>query len=113
MPAHADPLITILAENERLVVLEHELMIGFGFLLRERAERPIIENVAILQDFDERRAAVLEGPADQVLQMFGLDVDAAGDEGAVGTESDRHRVERMIGRAEWRRFGDLAQLRSR
>ena len=67
------------------------------------AETPVVEDVAVLEDLDERRTLVLVGPAQDLVQVLGLDVDAAGDERGLRAEGQRDRVEGMVEgtRAGW------------
>ena len=48
-------------EEQRLPVLHVDLCVRRDVLRREGIERPIVENHAVLEHFDERRAAVRAG----------------------------------------------------
>ena len=91
---HADALVAVLAEDQRLAVLEQELIVGLAVLVGDVREGAVVEDVAVLQDLDERGAAVLVGAANHLLQVLGLDVDAARDEGGLGAERHGDRVKR-------------------
>ena len=98
-PVHADAAVAVLAEDERLAILEHELMVGLDSLVADFLESVIVEDVAILKDLDKRSAAICVGALEHFAEMFLLDVDRAGDERRIRTKRDRHRIEREINRA--------------
>ena len=74
------PAIAIAAEDHGPAVLEHQRVVALARLVGEVVERAVVEDVAVLEDLDERRAAVGVRAPQDLLQMLGLDVDAAGDE---------------------------------
>ena len=53
-----------------------------------------LEDVAVLVDLDERRALVLGGAGDRLLQVLRIDVHGAGHERGVRAERERQRIER-------------------
>ena len=73
--------------------------------------RPVVEDVAVLEDLDEDRAVVAAGPVDHVLDVVGLGIDRAGDEARLGGQGDHQRVDRVVDRPERRRLRLLAELR--
>ncbi len=64
LAVQADALVAVLAEDQRLAVLEDERAcrpcVSFSVSVGEGA---VVEDVAVLEDLDERRAAVLRGRA--------------------------------------------------
>ena len=109
--AQADALVAALAEDERLAVLEDE-----------RACRPCValsvtsSKAPSLKTLQFWRISTNDAPRcswarrSDLLQVLGLDVDAARDEARLGAERERDRVERMVDGAERRRLGHLADL---
>jgi hypothetical protein len=69
------PLSRAFAEDQRLAVLENERVLGLAILLREVAERAVVEDVAVLEDLDERAALVRVRALHDLLQVLRLDVD--------------------------------------
>ena len=106
-----DAPVSVATEDERLAVLEHQRVVGLGGLVGDVAEGAVVEDVAVLEDLDEGRPFVGVCALDDLLQVLGLDVDAAGDEAGLGAERQRDRIERMVDRALRRRLGHLADLR--
>jgi hypothetical protein len=79
----------------------------------DRVEGAVVEDVAVLVDLDERRALVLVGPAQDLLQVLPVEVVGAGDEAGLRPERQAERVERVVERAERRGLRDLADLARR
>ena len=100
------------AEADRLAVLEADL-VRLAALAANRVEGAVVEDVAVLVDLDEGRALVFGGRPQGRGDVLLLDVDRAGDEGGLGAERQRGRVEGMVLGAERRRLGDLALLAGR
>src|SRR5215472_3784013 len=73
-PVHADAHVAILAEDERLAVLEHELMLGLEALVTDVVEGAVVEDVAVLQNLDERGAAMRVRPLEHLAEMLLLDI---------------------------------------
>ena len=88
-PVEADALVAVLAEDHRLAVLEDEHPVLADLAVGEVAPRAVVEDVAVLEDLDERRALVAAGPLERVLEVLGVGVDRAGDERRLGGEGDR------------------------
>ena len=78
---HAYALIAILAKNHRLPVFEVKNFVGSYAALGKVIEGAIVEDVAILIDFEERHAFVLRRGLDHGAEMLHIDVDRARDEG--------------------------------
>ena len=53
-PVHADAAVAVLAEDERLAVLEEDGVVVAHVLLGEGLPGAVVEDVAVLQDLDER-----------------------------------------------------------
>ncbi len=98
------------AEADRLAVLEADL-VRRAALAAHGVEGAVVEDVAVLVDLDEGRALVLGGGPQGRGDVLLLDVDRAGDEGGLGAERQRQRVEGMVLGAERGRLGDLARSR--
>ena len=63
-PAQADALVAILAEDHRLAILEDDIRPrGTSVTGGEVAPRPVVEDVAVLEDLDEGAALFLWRPA--------------------------------------------------
>ena len=65
----ADALVAVLAVDQGLAVLELDHMLAAGFFFREVEPRAVVEDVAVLQDFDEGRASVRGCLLERVLQV--------------------------------------------
>ena len=57
-PVQPNALVAILPKNERLAVLELHHVLAACIFLRKLEPRAIIENIAVLQDFNVRRSLV-------------------------------------------------------
>ena len=73
----ADTLVTILAKDERLAVLEFNDVVSPGPALGRLIPGTIIENVAVLVDLDERCSAMLGGSFKSGAEMLDVDIDGA------------------------------------
>ena len=62
----------------------------------EYIEGPIVEDVAILIDFEERRTVVCMRPTNHLLQMFRVAIHTARYERSIGTKGQCPRIEWMI-----------------
>ncbi len=76
-------------------------------------ERPVVEDVAVLVDLDERRALVLVGLAEHGLHVLAIHVVGTGDEAGLGPDRDRNRIEGVVERSERRTLGHLAHFARR
>ena len=90
----ADALVAVLAEDHRLAVLEHEHPVLANVALGEVAVRAVVEDVAVLENLDEDRAVVPAGALERLLEVLGVGVDRPGDEGRLGGQCDRQRLDR-------------------
>jgi hypothetical protein len=110
VPAGPQPLTPVRAEPDRLTVGQpDQLIVPRGGVLQRR-ERVVIEDRAVLVDLNERRPRVIGGRPQHAGEVLAVRVDAAGHEGGLGAQGQRHGVERVVQRAEWGRFGDLPLL---
>ena len=109
---HHTPL-AIHAEANRLTVREVDEHCVTGVLLGDRVERAIVEDVAVLEDFDDRTALVIMGSTEHLLHVTAIHVVRASDKGRLGAERHRDGVERLIDRTHRRGLGDLADLARR
>src|ERR1700675_685135 len=97
---HANALVAILAEDERLAVLELDDVVAARVLFGDAFPRAVIEDVAVLQDFDVGRALVRGGFLQSVLQMLLENVHGAGQERRFRANRQRNGIERAIRGAE-------------
>src|SRR5260370_41501844 len=101
-PVHPESLVAVLAEDERLAVFEHQLMIGLDLLVADVVEGAVVENVAVLGDLDERRAAMPMSAFERIAEVLLLDIDGTRNERRMGSQSHRQRIEGKVHRAERR-----------
>jgi len=97
----ADAFVAIFSEDERLAVLELDDVLAAGVFFGEREPRTVIEDVAVLEDFDEGGAFVLGGLLESVFEVALEDVHGARDESGFGADGERNRIEGAIERTEW------------
>ena len=71
-------------------------MLGLDGLVADVVEGAVIEDVAVLENLDERCAAMIVRALERLAEMLLFDVDGAGDEGGMRSERQRDRVERKI-----------------
>jgi hypothetical protein len=95
-----------LAEADRLLVLEADLILG---LLLDRVERAVVVDVAVLVDLDQRRPLVRGGAAQDLGQVLLVGVDRARHEGGLRAQRDRDRVEGPVERPHRRRLVPRAE----
>ena len=107
---HADALVAILAEDERLAVFELDDVLAARVLFGERFPGAIVEDVAILQNLDVGGALVRGGFFQRVLQVLLENVDRARDEGGFRADGERDGIERAVGGAERSGFRFLADF---
>jgi hypothetical protein len=108
-----DAELAVHAEAERLAVDERDA-VGVGLVaIGEVVEGAVVEDRAVLQHLDERRAAVLGSGAQDLDEALLVAIDGAGDERRAGADGERQRIERRVDRAGGRRLGDLADLARR
>ncbi len=106
----ANALVAILAEDQRLAVLELNDVLAARVFFRDVRPRAVVEDIAILQNFHVRRALVGRGFFQRVLQVLLEDVDRARDERGFGADRERNRIERAVGGAVGRGFRFLADF---
>ena len=83
------PFSTIGAEADRLAVLEGDEHVGPHLLAGDGLEGAVVEDVAVLEDLDERRALVVVGGPEGLDHVLAVEVVGAGHERGLGAE--RHR----------------------
>ena len=94
----ANAFFLLAAEDERATMFEEDRRIVLGFLARGVFKRAIVEDVAILIDFDERRSLVFRSAFENVGKMLDVDVDATCDERRLSTDRHGKRVQGEIDR---------------
>src|SRR3954452_19233780 len=91
-----DTLLQVGPEPDRLALLEADDGAVARLRLLQHVEGAVVEDVAVLQDLDERGAAMLTRRAQHRGQVLAVRVDGASDEGGFGAEGERDRVERRV-----------------
>ena len=91
---HADALVAILAEDERLAVFELDDVLAARFFLGQVEPGAVVEDVAILQDLNVGRAAMRRGLLEHFFEMPLHDVHRAGHESGLRSDGQRQRIER-------------------
>src|SRR5205814_5107098 len=94
------------AERDRFAVLQPDQEVVPGGRFLERVEGAVVEDVAVLVDLDERRAAVVGRRPQYRLQVLAVGVDGTGDDRGGRPQRRRQRVERRVRRADRGRLGD-------
>src|SRR5207245_1991057 len=97
-------LRALLAPADRLAVLEVDPVL---LLLAHEVERVVVEDVAVLEDLDERAAAMLRRAAQDVLEVGAIGVDRPGYERSLRADGERQRIERPVQRPHRRRLRHL------
>ncbi len=101
-----------LLPDERPAVFELHYMFTASFFLGD-CHKPcaIVENVAVLQNLNERGAFVSSGALERVLHVLHKNVHGARDESCFGTDGKRNRIERAVRRSVRGGLGLLADFR--
>jgi hypothetical protein len=76
--------------------------------LTHGVERTVVVDVAVLEDLDERGAAMRRSPPQHLGHVLAVGVDRARDEARLGADGDAERVEGLVDRACGRRARPLA-----
>ena len=87
------PCVARRPEDERLAMLEDEGRLRARLAIFELGPDAVVEDRAVLEDLDERRALVLVGPPQDLLHVLRVDVDGAGHEGGAAAEREGDRVD--------------------
>ncbi len=87
----ADALVAVLAEDERLAVLELDDVLAARVFLGEVVPRAVIEDVAVLQNLDVGRAFVRRRLFQSVFQVLLEDVHGTRDECGFRANGERDR----------------------
>src|SRR5205809_485246 len=98
------------AEEQRLAVLEPELVLELLLLVVDDVPREVVVDVTVLEDLHERGALVARGALERLLHVRDVAVDRARDERGAAPERERERVHRAVGGAVRRGLRDLAEL---
>src|SRR5260370_16460192 len=80
LPVHPNTLVAILAEDQRLAMLQHQLMIALDLLVAHIIESTVVEDVAVLQNLDERCSAMGVGALDHLSLLLLLAVTCPADD---------------------------------
>src|ERR1700676_150692 len=108
----ANALFAILAEDHGLAVFELQNVLAAGFFFGDPEPGTVVEDIAILQNFDERRTFVGGRCFKRVFEMALEDVHGASNESGFSADGQRNRIEWAVGRAEGRGLGDLLEFGS-
>ncbi len=103
-----DPLIAILAEDQRLAMFEFDDVIRTLALFLGVRHRSVVEHVAVLINLDKRCSLVSGSSLERFTQVSHIGIDGPGDKRCFGTECDAQRAERMVDRTHRCALGDLA-----
>ena len=105
--------VAVLAEDQLLAVLHQDLRIGGGRLVGPARKRPVVVYDAVLDDLDERCAAMGMRPLENPRKVLLVGVDRARDEAGAGAEREHGRVDRRVDRALRGRGRPRAEPRGR
>ena len=108
----ANAFVAILAEDERLAVFELDDVFAASVFFGDAGPGTVIENVAVLQDFDEGGAFVGGGVFERVFEVGLEDVHGARDESGFGADGQRDRIEGAIERTVGSGLGFFAHFGS-
>lgn len=101
----ADGFGFVFAEDEGVSFFEDEHLVVAVFLGVDGVPGGVVEDDAILEDFDEGDAGVVMGGGEGFHHVLDVVIDGSGDEGGFGAEGEEDGVERVIDGAEWGGFG--------
>ena len=108
----ANAFVAVFAVDQRLAVLELKDLFAARIFFGERKPRAVVENVAILQNFNKGRASVSGGVPQRVFQVRLEDVHRTRYKRGFGTRSQRNRIERTVRGAVGSRLGNFMKLGS-
>src|SRR5207244_8078786 len=91
-------------------VFELNNVFAAGVLFGDASPCAVIEDVAVLQDFDKGGAFVRGGLLERVFQVSLKDIDGASDESSFGANRQRDRIEWTIERSERSGFSFFAKF---
>src|SRR5262245_32525370 len=101
------------SKEQRLAVLEPELVLHLRLAVVDDVPREIVVDVAVLEDLDEPGPLVGGRPLEHLVHVRDVPVDRACHERRATAERERQRVDRAIDRADGRRLRHLAELARR
>ena len=110
--AAAKALFAILAKDHGLAVFELQNVLAAGFFFGDPEPGAVVEDIAILQNFDERRTFMGGRCLKRVFEMALEDVHGSGNESCFSADGKRNRIEWAVGGAEGRGLGDLLEFGS-
>ena len=110
-PVQADALVAVLAEDQRLAVLQVEGIIGLDALVGGVLEDAVVEDLAILVDLDKRGALVGCRPPQRLGQVVDIDVNSTGDKGRLSADGERQGPQRIVDGTQRTRLGARAGAR--
>ena len=106
-------LFAIFAEDHGLAVFQLQYILAAGFFFGDPEPSAVVEDIAILQNLDERRTLVSGCCFEGLLEMALKDIDGASNESGFRADGQRNGVEWAIGRAERCALSDLLEFGSR
>src|SRR5262249_8699821 len=101
------------AEQERLTVLELELVLELGLFLVHDVPREVVVYVAVLQDLEEAGPLVVGGALEHLLHVADVAIDGAADERRATAQREGERIDRAVSRAHRRGLRHLPLLARR
>ncbi len=107
---HADAFVAIFSEDQRLAVLEVDDLLAASVFFGKRFPCAVVEDIAILQNFDVGGALVSGGFLEDFFKVLLKDVYSAGDERGFRTNGERDGIEGAVGGAVGSRFCFLADF---
>src|SRR5713226_2088026 len=105
--------VVLRPEQQRLAVLQPELVPDLLLLVVEHVPGEVVVDVAVLEDLEERGAVVVGGAPEHLLHVLDVPVHRARDERGAAAEREGERVHRPVGRAHRRGLRHLAELARR
>ena len=101
-----DTFVAVGAENHLFAVTQVDGVVGTVLFSRHIAVDALVEDYAVLEQFDNRSAVVASCGYHNFLADFEFNVEAAGEECSASAEHQFRGNERVFGSAVRRRFGD-------
>src|SRR5262249_12862352 len=83
-------------------------VVGLDGFIGGVLENPVVEDLAVLIDFNEGSALVGGGAAERFGQVVDVNVNGAGHESGLGADGDGHRTQRVFDRSQRARLGARA-----
>ena len=82
----ANALVAVLAENQRLAVLQVQGVVSLDALVGSVFKDAVVEDLAVLVNLNKGRPLVRRGAPEDLGQMLDIDVDRARDKSRLGAD---------------------------